>query len=226
MEIWLDDRMAEQQFREIILRLQRYKSGEVADNMKLHGAVYKMNWGVPLVSLREIAREYNSSHVLALKLWNRQWRETMILATLLDKPDQVTEQQMDYWTRSFENAEMAEQASANLWWRTPFAYAKAMEWCRGKKHWIRYTAVHLTGRLALADKKSPDEMFDPFWEEFTPLARDPNLSSVLYRTVIIMANRSEYLHGMTKEWIISLMGDNSPNTLQLAGELEKGITFS
>lgn len=225
MDVLIDDPYAERQFRQILLQIQQQKNGSIAARMDQPGILYKTNWGVPVADLKEIASGYAASHLLALKLWNKQWRETMILAAMLDVPSEVSEQQMDFWTKSFQNSEIAEQVSAILWCRTAIAYAKALEWCRGKKHWVRYTGVHLTGRLALIDKKSPDEMYEPFFEEFVPLSRDPALSSVIYRTMIILANRSEYLRKMVKEWIIRLKSEDHEYSGKLAGEVSKGINI-
>lgn len=223
MEFLLDDSSIEQQFQKILQTIRLYKSGEVAANLKSRGVNYKMNWGVSIMDLRKIAADYPPSHLLALKLWNKQWRETMILATLLDEPGKVTEQQMDFWTKSFENSEIAEQASANLWWRSPFAYIKALEWCRGKKHWLHYTAIHLMGRLSMMDKKSPDEMFESFFEELTTLAKDDKLSTVIERSLVIMAHRSDYLKDLVSEFVSTLKDSELPVALQLAGNIEAGI---
>jgi 3-methyladenine DNA glycosylase AlkD len=225
MEIWLDSEDIDKKFKQLISQIRLCKNGEVSSSMELHGIQYPVNWGVSLITLKEIARAYQPSHVLALKLWNRQWRETMILATLLDEPGKVPEQQMDFWTKSFSNSEIAEQASANIWCRTPFAYAKAMEWCRGKKHWVHYTAIHLAGRLAYTDKASPDEMFEIFFEEFLTLARDPALSTVLYRTLIQFANRSDYLKDGIREWVVMLNAQGQACCSGLASELVKGLEF-
>jgi hypothetical protein len=223
MEYLMDNGPEEQQFQEILKTIRLYKSGEIAQNMKMRGMGYKMSWGVSIMDLREISRNYAPSHLLALKLWNKQWRETMILATMLDDPDMVSEQQMDFWTKSFENSEIAEQASANLYWKTPFSYAKALEWCRGKKHFMHYTAVHLMGRLAMMDKKSPDEMFDPFVEELAILGKDPALSTVIERAVIIMAHRSDYLRELAGELTGILRNSDNQVAIRLAGDIEAGI---
>ncbi len=223
MEFLLDDSSIEQHFQKILHTIRLYKSGEVAANLKSRGINYKMNWGVSIMDLRKIAADFPPSHLLALKLWNKQWRETMILATLLDEPGKVTEQQMDFWTKSFENSEIAEQASANLWWRSPFAYIKALEWCRGKKHWLHYTAIHLMGRLAMMDKKSPDEMFEFFFEELTTLAKDDKLSTVIERSLVIMAHRSDYLKELVSEFVSALKDSELPVAVQLAENIEAGI---
>ena len=220
MEFILDNPAVERQFQSVLTTVRAFQNGEVSDNMRLRGMVYKVNLGLSILDLREIAQSYQPDHLLALKLWNKQWRETMILATLLDEPAKVTEQQMDVWTKSFENIEMAEQASANLWWKSPFAYIKALEWCRGKKHWVHYTAIHLMGRLAMMDKKSPDEMFEPFFEELLTLSKDPSLSAVTERTLTILGNRSEYLNTLTMDFIQQLKDSGNGVAGQLAVVVE------
>ena len=199
MDFLLDDAGTEKEFQQILKLIKSRKNGDVSHSMKEHGIQYKLNWGVSIVDLREIARSFTPNHLLALKLWNKQWRETMILATLLDEPDEVTEEQMDFWTKSFENSEIAEQASANLWARTKFAFTKALEWCRGKKHLVRFTGIHLAGRLAQTDKNAIDEMFEPFFEEFLTLSKDAKLHTVLHRTIITLGNWSKMLYQQTIE---------------------------
>ena len=178
-----------------------------------------MNLGVSVIDLREIAGQFEPNHLLALKLWNKQWRETMILATLLDEPNQVSEEQIDFWTKTFENTEIAEQASANLWVKTKYAFVKALEWCRGKKHIIRFTGLHLIGRLALTDKSAIDEMFDPFFEELPTLAKDNILNTAFYRTVLALGKRSEYIHRQTIELAQNLQMSESENAVKQGEEL-------
>ena len=201
MDILIDDPAVEKQFRAILAKIRQLKNGETVAQMKAHGLVYKINWGASVISLRELAKNYDKNHLLALKLWNKQWRETMIMATLLDEPDQVSEEQMDFWTKSFVSAEIAEQAVANLFVHSKFAYAKAFEWCRGKKHLVRYTGIHMMGRLSMVDKKSIDEMFEPFFEVIFPLVKDPALGHIFYRSMLILANRSESLQKQCKGFL-------------------------
>ena len=215
MEFILDNREADQKFQQILMQIRSAKNGEVADLMKQRGIIYKMNWGVSLIELRQIAGRFESSHVLALKLWNKQWRETMILATLLDNPEEVTEEQMDFWTKSFENSEIAEQASVNLWSKTKFAFVKALEWSRGRKHLVRFTGIHMAGRLAIAEKNAIDEMFEPFFEEFPTLAKDARLYTPLYRTITAFGNRSRLLNEKTAELARILQMSDAENAVKL-----------
>ncbi len=201
MDILLDNPVVDGQFRELLMKIRLLKNGETVAQMKAYGLVYKINWGASVISLRELAKSYERNHLLALKLWNKQWRETMILATLLDEPEKVTEEQLDFWTKSFTTTEIAEQAVANLFVHTKFAYVKALEWCRGKKHLVRYTGLHLMGRLAMVDKKGIDEMFEPFFVVIFPLVKDPALGQIFYRSMLILANRSEQLKAKCREFL-------------------------
>jgi hypothetical protein len=219
MDFLLDNQETEQQFQQILKATKLRQSGEVSDSMTQQGIQYKMNYGVSLLDLREIAKMYDRNHLLALKLWNKQWRETMILATLLDDPAEVSEEQMDFWTKSFENTEIAEQASTNLWVKSKYAFIKALEWCRGKKHLVRFTGVHLIGRLAITEKNAIDEMFESFFEELPTLAKDSKLHTPLYRAIIALASRSKMLNQQCIELAKVFQLSNSENALRLGEEL-------
>jgi len=224
MDFILDNQETEKRFQHLLKVIKSRKNGEVADAMTQKGIVYKLNWGVSLIDLREIANNIEKDHVLALKLWNKQWRETLILATLVDQPAELTEEQMDFWTKTFENTEIAEQASANLWVKSKFAYVKALEWCRGKKYLVHYTGIHVVGRLAITNKQSIDEMFDPFFEEFVTLAKDKRLYTVLYRTMIALGTRSKYLNNNSLELAKTLQLSSSDNSIKLGEELYEELT--
>jgi len=194
MDFIIDDPQREQEFQQILTGIQLAKNGETVEQMKQHGLNYKVNWGVSIISLKEIASQFEPNHLLALKLWNKKWRETMILAAMLDVPKEVTEEQMDYWTKSIETTEIAETLNTFLWVKTKFAFIKALEWCRGKKHLVRFSGLHLMGRLALVEKSAMDELFEPFFGVLSPLAKDPNLKQVFYRSYILLGMKSKTMN--------------------------------
>ncbi len=224
MDIILDNLETEKIFQQILNMLKSRRNGDVSEMMALKGIKYKVNWGLSIIELREIARQFEPDHVLALKLWNKEWRETMILSTLLDDPKLVTEEQMDFRTKSFENIEIAEQSSANLYVKTKFAFIKALEWCRGKKHLVKFTGIHLMGRLAITEKNAIDEMFDPFYEELVTLSKDEKLHTVIYRTAIALATRTLYLNQKTIEMAKTIQLSDSEKAAKLGEELFQELT--
>ena len=194
MDLLIDDPKIEQQFQQILIRIRLLKNGEIVQQMKERGLVYKVNWGASIMALREIACKFEPNHLLALKLWNKQWRETMILAAMVDVPAEVTEEQMDYWTKSLETTEIAENLNTFLWVKTRFAFVKSLEWCRGKKHLVRFSGIHLMGRLAIVQKAAIDELFEPFFDVLLPLAKDPNLKQIFYRSFILLGMKSKTMN--------------------------------
>jgi hypothetical protein len=117
----------------------------------------------------------------------------MILAAMLDVPAEVSEEQMDYWTKSLETTEIAEILNTYLWSKTKFAFIKSLEWCRGKKHLVRFAGLNLMGRLAITEKSAIDELFDPFFDVLSPLSKDPQLRQVFYRSYVLLAQKSKAL---------------------------------
>ncbi len=194
MEYLLDDPVSERLYQEILRKVKPLQNGEVADSMTKRGVIYKLNLGASVVSLQQLAKNYTPNHLLALKLWNKQWRETIILATLLEKPDEVTENQMDFWARQIRQVEIAEQAAMNLFSKSPFAYEKAVEYCLAKKELCKITGLLMMGRLALTDRIAGNEKFEAFLELFPPLAKDAQLSLVFRRVFVQIAMRNPELY--------------------------------
>ena len=216
MNFIIDDPQQELEFRQILTKIRLAKNGETVEQMKKQGLSYKINWGASIVSLREIASQYTPNHLLALKLWNKQWRETMILAAMLDNPKEVTEEQMDYWTKSVESSEIVESLNTYLWVKTRFAFIKSLEWCRGKKHLVRYAGIHLMGRLALIEKSAMDEFFEPFFDVLSPLAKDPNLRQVFYRSFVLLGMKSKEMNEKAILFAESLKGVDSEDSNKLS----------
>ena len=193
MEYLLDDPVAERLYQEILRKVRPLQNGEVADSMTKRGVIYKLNLGASIVSLQQLAKNYTPNHLLALKLWNKQWRETMILATLLEKPDKMTENQMDFWVKQIRQVEIAEQVAMNLFSKSPFAHGKAVEYCLAKKELSKITGLLMMGRLALTDRTAGNEKFEAFLELFPPLAKDAQLSLVFRRVFVQIAMRNPEL---------------------------------
>ena len=219
MEYLLDNPQIENTYQEIIRKIRPIQNGAVAEMMTKRGLEYKVNLGASIVSLRLLAENYSKNHLLALKLWNKQWRETMILATMLDEPSQVTEEQIDYWVKSLPNIEMAEQASMNLFVFTPFAFQKAREWCLEKKNLVKMTGLLMMGRLALIDKTTADEAFESFFEVLPPLSKDPELSSIFIRSFTHIGRRNINLNNLAIMFARTLQTIDSPVSQMVAGEI-------
>lgn len=204
MEILMDNPDVEKKFRSILKAIPSMQNGDTAESLIKRGLIYEKSYGCSIVDLKYFAATMEKDHLLALKLWNKKWRETMILATMLDEHSKVNEEQMDFWIKTANSIEIIEQAIINLFTQTPFAFAKAMEWCLGKKQTVKHAGLLMMGRLALSDKNAIDEMFEPFFEITAPITKDQTMHEILYRSVCQIARRSKNLHQQTVSFAQSI----------------------
>lgn len=219
MEFLMDHPEVEKQYQHIVRTIPAMQNGLTANSLVKRGINYERIYGVSFVDLKQEAGRYEKNHLLALKLWNKKWRETMIMATLLDEADKVSEEQMDFWIKSAENSEIVEHAVNNLFCSTKYAFVKALEWCRGKKFLVKYSGIHMMGRLALTNEKAIDEMFESFFEVLTPLSKDPALYLVLYRSLCQLARRSHLLYEQCVSFANELKDDEVISAQNLGHEL-------
>lgn len=108
---------SEQDFNAILQLIKLRKNGVVADTMATAGLEYSKAWGVSIPHLRIIAKNYLNKHTLAQLLWQKKWRETMILASMIEDAQKVSSEQLLVWLKDVSNIELAEQLSFNLFSR-------------------------------------------------------------------------------------------------------------
>ena len=100
---------------------------------------------------------------LAQALWNTGVHEARLMATMVDDPNQVTEEQMECWAREFDSWDVCDGTCSGLFRKTPFAYKKAAEWSTRREEYVRRAGFVLIATLAVHDKKTPDEAFERFF---------------------------------------------------------------
>ena len=66
-----------------------FMNGITAQSMREKGAEYKVNWGIDLINLRKIAKEYGKDYDLAIALWKENSRECKILATYIMPAEKI-----------------------------------------------------------------------------------------------------------------------------------------
>jgi 3-methyladenine DNA glycosylase AlkD len=140
---------------------------EAADPASVAGmARYGINpqgtLGVSMPFLRGLARRIGRDHPLALDLWASGVHEARILATLVDDPRLVTEEQMESWVKDLDSWDVCDQLCGNLFDRTPFAYDTAAVWSSRQEPFVKRAGFVLMARLAVHDKATADEPFHAF----------------------------------------------------------------
>jgi hypothetical protein len=90
------------------------QNGDVADGMKRMGINYRINFGVSIPELLQLAGQYESDNELAFYMLNKPIRETKILSSLLFDIDKLSEENLLEISRKIEYFELIEQFSKNL----------------------------------------------------------------------------------------------------------------
>ena len=150
-------------FEEIINELEDLSNPEDIEGMARFGINQMKRYGVRMPELRRIAKKNGKNHALAEKLWNAGYGETKILASLIDDPRQVTEDQMEKWALDFDSWDVCDQCCMNLFRKTPFAYKKIFEWSKNEHEFVKRAAFTLIAVLAVHDKQAPDYKFEQFF---------------------------------------------------------------
>ena len=83
----------------------------------------------------------------------------MILASMLDVPDEVTEEQMEAWVQDFDSWDVCDQVCMNLFDKTPLAWKKIHAWSNREEEFVKRAAYALIACLAVHDKELSDEVF-------------------------------------------------------------------
>jgi 3-methyladenine DNA glycosylase AlkD len=109
----------------------------------------------------------NDKHQLAQELWESGYHEARILASMVDKPNLVTEKQMDSWISDFDSWDVCDQVCINLFDKTPFSFNKAMEWTTRDQEFEKRAGFALMAVLAWHEKKS--NLSDENFKQFLPI---------------------------------------------------------
>lgn len=139
----------------LIARLEALASPADAAGMARFGIRGARVLGVPVKTLRALARETGRSHALAEGLWASGIHEARILASIVAEPKRVDPAQMERWVADLDSWDLCDQCCTNLWVRTPFARDKALEWSEREEEFVKRAGFVLMVQVAGKDKSAP-----------------------------------------------------------------------
>ncbi len=160
--------MQEEIIRDIRKRCRMAMNGVASASMRGYGLNYKLNFGVSIQKIKEIAARYESDKDLAETLWLDGTRELKILATLLYPIHDFSAEAADRWVAQIPNQEIREQVCVNLLQTTDFADKVGLEWINSKDENIRTTGYWLIVRRLLTKNFTGAMKIDTFrytWED-------------------------------------------------------------
>lgn len=203
---------------------------------KRFGINVSKSLGVSQPEIRQKAKEIRSSssekerHKLALKLWKEGYRETRLLAAMIDAPSLVTREQMDSWVSDFSSWDVCDTTCGDLLDKTEFAVEKALDYIKSDKEFVKRTGFVLMACLAVHNKKLPNKVFVQFLEvvknnssderNFVKKAASWALRQIgksrnlyLYKKALDVANELKKSENKAESWV----GSNAYNELVKMG---------
>lgn len=140
--------------------LHAYMNGVVSAHAR-QTEDYRVNWGVEIPRLVEMADEIATSEeeslrALAQALWNDSTRECKILACMLMPAEEMPEEVCDIWAEEIRTEEIATMFCMYLVQRLPYASTKAYEWMAREEKILQtcgfLTLCHIIRKYELSEE--------------------------------------------------------------------------
>jgi 3-methyladenine DNA glycosylase AlkD len=119
--------MVNDQLKEIKTQLRLAMNGTASTSMREKGLAYKLNFGVELPRIKQIASQFEKDHDLAQALWKENIRECKILAGMLQPVESFYPEIMDIWIEAMPTVEIAEMTCMHLFQYLPYAPQKSLQ---------------------------------------------------------------------------------------------------
>jgi 3-methyladenine DNA glycosylase AlkD len=148
--------------RQVIDDLRSLENPAGRDGQARFGIRPKRALGIAVPPLRAMAKRIGRDHKLALRLWRTGIHEARILASMIDEPLAVTEDQMEVWARDFDSWDLVDQCCGNLFDKSPLAWTKAVEWSGRDAEFVKRAGFSLMAYLAVHDKRASDDALAAF----------------------------------------------------------------
>lgn len=163
-------------YNEVIARLYALQNPEkVILKAKKFGIVSHNPLGIYHKELKMMSQEIGKDNALALQLFDSGIYEGRLLCSKIYRHQDITEELMEKWVSTFENWEICDSFSMGLFAKSTYALAKIGEWTKRGPEFEKRAGFAIMAAYCMADKKSGNERFAPFFPMITREADDDRL---------------------------------------------------
>lgn len=160
------------EYREVLRELKSMSDPEAVAGMARYGINSDNSFGISIPNLRRLAKQLGQDHGLSEQLWSSGIHEARILASMIDDPGMVTEEQLERWAGDFDSWDVCDQCCNNLFYKTVFSRQKAIEWSSRGEEFVKRAGFVLMACLAVHDKDADDNEFERFFQALRRGASD------------------------------------------------------
>lgn len=151
--------------KEIKKQFRLFMNGIVSQSMREKGLDYKLNFGIELPRLKEIAAKFDKNHDVAQALWKENIRECKILAGLLQPVDTFYPEIADIWVEDMHYPEIAELTCMNLFQHLPYASEKVFQWMAEEGEYYQFCGYMLMARLLMKGNEMNERAENEFLDQ-------------------------------------------------------------
>lgn len=150
--------------------------GTASRSMREKGLDYKINWGVSIPDLRQMAAQYGKDYALAIALWKEDIRECKILATMIMPPEEMLPEIVELWMEQTPSQEIAEMAAFNLYQHLDYAPVMAFQWIAGDNEMEQICGYNLLSRLFMKGQEPNERGILEFLDQALTALQSPSVS--------------------------------------------------
>lgn len=150
-------------------------NGVASHSMRSKGVDYKLNWGIPLIELQQMAVTYGKDYDLAVALWKEDIRECKILATLIMPAERMQPDLANLWMEETNTQEVAEMAAFNLYQHLDFAPDLALFWASNPKPLFQICAYQILSRLFMKRAGLEDREINEYLDQVEIALQDEHI---------------------------------------------------
>lgn len=189
-----------EKLKEIKQSFRLLMNGVASHSMRQKGVEYKINWGVPVPELQQMAAEYGKDYDLAIELWKEDIRECQVLATLIMPAERMDNDLVDVWMERVRTQEMAELLAFHLLQHLRFAPSLAYQWIASDKDMYQLCGYQLLARLFAQGLEPNERGINEFLDQAHVTLQGDNLplKHAAYNCVLSFCELGEELETVAK----------------------------
>ena len=152
-------------FKEVVIKLE-----DLADINKVYlkenkfGIISNNSLGIYHKDLKELAKKIGKNNQIALELFDSGIYEARILCSKIYNPNDISEELMEKWVRTFENWEICDSFCMGFFAKSKYALQKCEEWSKSEKEFIKRASFTMIASYGFANKNDSNKIFERFLE--------------------------------------------------------------
>ena len=154
------------------------------------------SFGLGMTKLKALAKKIGTDHELALQIWEEQYPDTKILATLIADPKQVTRNELEKWAMEPQSWIISHSMCNNLMPQVPYLIDMAEDWAQSPNHNLRRCGYLCMAEIAKDNTNLPDEYFHSYLDMIErDIAGEENLvKDAMNNALIAIGSHSKSLN--------------------------------